>query len=104
VKGIECEVYFEGMEERLREQEPIFALIRRWCGQEAIDEFNQVLALREEVKRLRELVGTTAGWLRDARHPVKAGPLLKEPTESPDSVSSSAGVPNFDERGNSRRE
>ncbi len=78
VEGIEYEVYPEKMEERLREQEPIFALIQGWCGQEAIDEFNQVLALREEVKRLREMVEATARWLRDAGHPVKAGLLLKE--------------------------
>ena len=46
----------EYAEERLRELEPIHAVIRGWCGQEACEEFDQVLALREEVDRLRNLV------------------------------------------------
>ena len=87
------------MEERLREQEPIFTLILGWCGQEAIDESNQMLALREEVKRLRELVETTARWLRDAGHPVKAGQLLQELNKSPDASVSSAEISNSDDGG-----
>jgi hypothetical protein len=62
----------------LRELEPIHALIRRWCGQEASEEFDQVLALREEVDRLRNLVQETAWWLKNNGHPVKAGVLRKE--------------------------
>ena len=65
-------------EERLREQEPIFALIREWCGQEAVGEFDRVLELREEVDRLRGLVEDTARWLRDSGHPVKAALVLKQ--------------------------
>jgi hypothetical protein len=62
----------------VRELEPIHALIRRWCGQEASEEFDQVLALREEVARLRTLVQEIARWLNHYGHPVKAGLLRKE--------------------------
>jgi hypothetical protein len=65
-------------EEWLAEQEPIFALVREWCGEEALEEFDQVLALREEVDRLRELVEDTVRWLRFSGHPVKAALLAKE--------------------------
>jgi hypothetical protein len=41
-------------------------------------EFDQVLALREEVDRLRELVRSTVRWLSDADHPVKAALLLED--------------------------
>lgn len=68
----------EYAEKRLRELEPIHALIRGWCGQEATAEFDQVRALREEVDRLRNLVQETAWWLRNNGHPVKAGLLRKE--------------------------
>jgi len=67
----------EYAEERLRELEPIHALIREWCGQEASEEFDQVLALREEVDRLRNLVQETAWWLKHNGHPVKAGLLRR---------------------------
>jgi hypothetical protein len=65
-------------EERLRELEPVHAFIRRWCGQEADEEFDQVLALQGEVDRLRNLVQETAWWLKHNGHPVKAGLLRKE--------------------------
>jgi polyhydroxyalkanoate synthesis regulator phasin len=65
-------------EESLREQEPIFALIRGWCGQEAVEEFDQVAALREEVDRLRAMVEDIARWLRFSGHPVKAALVLKQ--------------------------
>lgn len=65
-------------EEWLAEEESIFALIREWCGQEAVQEFDQVLELREEVDRLRELVADTAQWLRYSGHPVKAALVMKQ--------------------------
>jgi hypothetical protein len=68
----------EYAEERLRELEPVHALIRRWCGTEASEKFDEVLALREEVDRLRNLVQETAWWLKNNGHPVKAGLLRKE--------------------------
>jgi hypothetical protein len=42
--------------ERLREQEPVFALVREWCGVPATEAFNELLALREENARLRDLI------------------------------------------------
>ena len=68
----------EYAEERLRELEPVHAFIRRWCGQEACEEFDQVLALREELDQLRTLVQQTAWWLKHNGHPVKASLLRKE--------------------------
>jgi hypothetical protein len=65
-------------EEWLAEQKPIFALIREWCGEEAVEEFDQVLALREEVDRLQVLVEDTVRWLRLSGHPVKAALLAKQ--------------------------
>jgi hypothetical protein len=68
----------EYAEERLRELEPVHALIREWCGQEASEDFDRVLALREEVDRPRKLVQETALWLKHNGYPVKAGLLCKE--------------------------
>ena len=68
----------EYAEERLRKLKPVYALIRQWCGQEASEEFDQVLALREEVDQLRSLMQETAWWLKNNGHPVKAGLLRKE--------------------------
>jgi hypothetical protein len=55
-----------------------FALIREWCGEQAVREFDRVLELREEVDRLRGLIEDTARWLRDSGHPVKAALVLKQ--------------------------
>lgn len=72
------EILRERAEEWLSEQAPIFALVREWCGQDATREFDQVLVLREENDRLRDLVEDTARWLRTAGHPQKAALLLKQ--------------------------
>jgi hypothetical protein len=64
----------EQAEARLKKVEPIHALITEWCGQEAREEFAEVLALREEVDRLRKLLQETAY----NGHPVKAGLLRKQ--------------------------
>lgn len=68
----------EYAEERLRELKPVHTLIREWCGQETSGEFDQVLALREEVDRLHNLVQETAWWLKNNGHPVKAGLLRRQ--------------------------
>lgn len=73
----------EYAEERLRELKPVHAPIREWCGQEASEEFDQVLALRDEVDRLRDLVRDTAWWLKNHGHPVKAGLLREELDQIP---------------------
>jgi hypothetical protein len=76
--GVDSVPHRECAEERLRELELVHAFIREWCGQEASDKLDQVLALREEVDRLRNLVQETAWWLKNNGHPVKAGLLRKE--------------------------
>ncbi len=53
-------------------------MILEWCGEEAVEEFDRVLALHEEVDRLRALVEDTVRWLRLSGHPVKAALLAKE--------------------------
>lgn len=68
----------EYAEDRLQEQEPIFALVREWCGEKALGEFDEIAELRKEVDRLQGLVKDTARWLRDSGHSVKAALLRKE--------------------------
>lgn len=83
--SVEWEMGVESAEKELGEQVPVFALIRRWCGQDAVDEYSHIPALRAEVSRLQELVKTTAPWLRDHGQAAKAIWLLKElsKTEKP---------------------
>ena len=75
---IPTEVVRERAEAELAEWEPVSALVREWCGQEALEEFDQVAALREEVDRLRDLLEDAVRWLRDSGHPVKATLLSKQ--------------------------
>ena len=70
--------YRDQAEARLEELRPVFALVRAWCGQGACEEFREVIALREEVDRLRGIVKETARWLRHSGHPQKAAVMLKE--------------------------
>lgn len=56
----------------------VFALVRDWCGQEACEEFREVLAIHEEVDRLRGIVKDMARWLRHSGHPQKATLVLKK--------------------------
>lgn len=74
----QSDAYRERTEARLEELRPVFALVREWCGQEAGEEFREVVALREEVDRLRGIVKDTARWLRHVGHPQKAALVLKE--------------------------
>ena len=52
--------------------------IRGWCGQEAADEFREVIALRQEVDRLQDIIENLASWLKNARHPQKAAQIRKQ--------------------------
>jgi len=48
---------------RLRDEEPVFALVREWCGRPANERFDEVIALRSEVSRLRSIIAETASRL-----------------------------------------
>lgn len=37
------EAYRERAEARLEESRPVFAIVREWCGREAVEEFHEVL-------------------------------------------------------------
>lgn len=65
-------------EEWLNKEKLVLTLVREWCGEKALTEFNEIAELRAEVRRLRALIEATAQWLKDAGHPVKASLLLKE--------------------------
>ena len=64
--------------EYLREREPVFAQVREWCGQPAVERFDEVGALRAEVRRLRELVIRAAERLEAAGHSQLAKRLRNE--------------------------
>lgn len=72
------EAFRERAEARLEELGPVFAIVRGWCGQEAAEEFREVIALRQEVDRLQGIVNDLARWLKGAGHPLKAALVLKE--------------------------
>lgn len=56
------EVHRKRAEARLEELRPVFALVREWCGQDAMEEFREVIALRQEVDRLQGVVKDLAEW------------------------------------------
>lgn len=62
----------------LHEAEPVFALVREWCGVEKASTFAEAEALRAEVERLRGLVLEAANWLKRAGHPVIASRMLRD--------------------------
>lgn len=61
----------------------VLDMIREWCGQDAVEDYDEVTGLREEIRRLRGLIESTSEWLRNAGHPVKAAALLKEVSIKP---------------------
>jgi hypothetical protein len=69
-------------ETTLEDLEPVFALVREWCGEVAAERFDRVIALRGEVDRLERLVEDTARWLREAGHLLKAARLLRKLSET----------------------
>lgn len=68
----------EKIQKWLGEKEPIFRLVRAWCGAEGLHRFDEVRALRAEVERLRTLLEDTARFLKGAGHHVKAGQLIRD--------------------------
>jgi hypothetical protein len=67
----------ENCAEYLRKKEPIYAVVREWCGGVSSDRWNELEALREHNARLRTLVSETASFLRRNRHFAKAGELRR---------------------------
>jgi hypothetical protein len=57
-------VHRKRAEATLCEREPILALIRECCERAAVEEFAEVLARREDLDRLHELLADTARLLR----------------------------------------
>jgi hypothetical protein len=49
--------------EYLRKRQPVFDLVRSWCGADSVSEFDALAELRSEVNRLRELVDDAASVL-----------------------------------------
>lgn len=72
------EAYRERAEARLEELGPIFAIVRGWCGQEAMEEVREMISLRREVDRLQGIVEDLASWLKNAGHPQKAAQIRKQ--------------------------
>lgn len=59
----------EACAEWLHERQPGFDLLRAWCDSAVVERFDEVQALRVEVKRLRELVEQAARRLEGFNHP-----------------------------------
>jgi hypothetical protein len=56
--------YRERAEARLEELGSVFAIGMGWCGQEATEEFRELIALRQEVDPCKVWSGTWRGGLR----------------------------------------
>ena len=72
------EVSAEECEQRLRQREPVFDLVRKWCGQERTERFDELAHLRREVRRLKDVVIRAAQDLEEAGRPHRASKLRKE--------------------------
>lgn len=59
----------------LHEREPLFAQVREWCGRPAVERFDEIVALRGEVARIKAIVGRTASHLDEADRPQLASRL-----------------------------
>ena len=68
----------EEAEAKLSHEAPVFALIREWCGQELVQEYDERKVLRLEVERLRGQVESIAKWLEDNGQSEKASMVLQE--------------------------
>lgn len=68
----------EDAEARYRKELPVFELIRKWCGNDAVEQVDRIRELEKEVDRLRAMINDLVAWLQFNGHPVKASRLLKE--------------------------
>ena len=66
------EVYRERSEARLEELRPIFALVRTWCGQEAVEKY-------------REVICSAPGGRSSAGHNQRPGQVAEKHRPSPES-------------------
>ena len=69
--------------EQLRKRQPVFDLVRAWCGRERAERFDELAALRSEVRRLRELVIRAAESLEGAGRPQLASKLKRQVEVAP---------------------
>ena len=67
--GSPTHVPAEWCTERLAKREPIFALIRSWCGETEVAKWDEAAALKAEVERLRGLVEEAITTLKWHNHP-----------------------------------
>lgn len=63
--------------ERLREREPVWALVREWCGAPNVEQFDEAVALRKAVSSLRGLVLDAAKVFEDRGDRYQARRLRK---------------------------
>ncbi len=70
------------IEQWVAEHTPAWDLVTQWCGAAARDDFDEVVALRTEVTRLRKQIEHLADWLRVSGHPVKAALVRKALNET----------------------
>jgi hypothetical protein len=62
----------------LKAREPVFALVRSWCGAGAVDRFDELVALRAEVVRLGQLVERAVDALRKRGAAVTAATIERD--------------------------
>jgi hypothetical protein len=67
----------------LHANEPIFALVREWCGEPPAEPLDLARGAAAEVERLGNIIEDTTRWLREKKHHRKAKELLSKLGERP---------------------
>lgn len=88
--GLVWQIPPERYAQRLGEREPIFALVRQWCGVDH-ERFDELEALRKEVDRLAGLVEQAIKSLQEFGHTATARRLRDELGVRVDSYASRIG-------------
>ncbi|MFG3224276.1 PE-PGRS family protein [Kitasatospora sp. NPDC048194] len=65
-------------ERKLQAEEELLRTVREWCGQERVERFDELLALRAEVERLGTIVERALKALRDRGHGVIASTIERD--------------------------
>ncbi|MEU9127487.1 PE-PGRS family protein [Kitasatospora sp. NPDC048540] len=65
-------------EGKLKAEDDALRTIREWCGQERVDRYDELLALREEVERLNTLIERAVKALRERGHGVIASTIERD--------------------------